>query len=209
MRIAIDIDGFLTMESEGHDYLIRTPNKDNIERVNQLRKTGCFILLFTSRFEEDRFITLDWLKEHGVEFDEVVFGKPKVDCYVDDISLPYIEPFLLRYLNYDFSSCWRAKNSTVYSGEQHPCFFCGHDIDVKTQKCYRCDIMICPTCHKCFCNISILTKITLARAHEKYCVFLDKFEGEVSLDGFVDLNVISNFKEAISYCAFQEGFIHE
>ena len=32
-------------------------------------------------------ITLDWLDRHGIEFDEIYFGKPSAELYLDDRAL--------------------------------------------------------------------------------------------------------------------------
>jgi hypothetical protein len=34
-------------------------------------------------------VTLRWLEEHGVEFDEIMFGKPHADVYIDDNALRF------------------------------------------------------------------------------------------------------------------------
>jgi hypothetical protein len=31
-------------------------------------------------------ITLDWLDRHQVEYDEIYFGKPYADIYIDDLA---------------------------------------------------------------------------------------------------------------------------
>jgi len=54
---AVDIDGVLTKETEGHDYSKRTPNKENIAKVNKLYTDGNEILLFSSRYSQDSEVT--------------------------------------------------------------------------------------------------------------------------------------------------------
>ena len=34
--------------------------------------------------------TFDWLKQHGIEFDEVYFGKPQADVYIDDNAVRFV-----------------------------------------------------------------------------------------------------------------------
>jgi len=81
---AIDIDGVLTIETEGHDYAVRTPNTENISRVNSLYRAGHIIDLWTSRYPKDKEITEAWLEKHGVHFHSLTLGKPQYDFIIDD-----------------------------------------------------------------------------------------------------------------------------
>jgi len=83
----IDIDGILTVEVEGHDYEKRTPNKENIERVNTLKRAGAEIVLWTARESGDREVTEGWLLENGVEFSSLEMDKPVYDGLVDDLCV--------------------------------------------------------------------------------------------------------------------------
>lgn len=80
----VDIDGVLTNEIDGHDYVERTPNLENISRVNALYHSGAKIVLWTSRYPEDEEVTKRWLFEHSVMYDELLLGKPKYDKIIDD-----------------------------------------------------------------------------------------------------------------------------
>jgi hypothetical protein len=37
------------------------------------------------------YATLAWLATHGIEFDEIHFGKPYADVYIDDLALRFID----------------------------------------------------------------------------------------------------------------------
>jgi uncharacterized HAD superfamily protein len=85
MIIGVDIDGVFTNEKEGHDYGFRTPNLENITKINNLRsKFGHIIILYTSRFEEDRKVTEAWLFLNGVDYDRLIMDKPRFDLYIGD-----------------------------------------------------------------------------------------------------------------------------
>jgi hypothetical protein len=34
-------------------------------------------------------LTLTWLKRNGIEYDEIVFGKPFAHVYIDDLAIPH------------------------------------------------------------------------------------------------------------------------
>lgn len=84
--ICVDIDGVLTNETEGHGYLTRTPNKENIKLLWKLWEKGYCIILYTARpvFASDMQSTIFWLKKHHVPYEFIQFGKPKADFYIDD-----------------------------------------------------------------------------------------------------------------------------
>lgn len=82
----LDIDGVLTVDTKGHDYAARSPNRKNIQMCNSLHEHGHRIVLFTSRYgtAEDKEATYLWLKGNGVQYDSLLYGKPYYDFYVDD-----------------------------------------------------------------------------------------------------------------------------
>lgn len=91
-NIAIDIDGVLTLETEGHDYARRTPNSRNIEAVRELFRQGHRITLFSARYPEDMNVTEAWLEAQVVPYHDIILGKLPYDTLVDDKACPdYLE----------------------------------------------------------------------------------------------------------------------
>jgi uncharacterized HAD superfamily protein len=87
MIIGVDVDGVICVETEGHDYGNRTPCWPMIRKINQWAfLDGHKIILFSSRMENDRQITEDWLLRYKVHHDLLILGKPKFDLYIDDIA---------------------------------------------------------------------------------------------------------------------------
>ncbi len=85
---AIDIDGTLTLETDGWDYNNRTPNVERIRGVNKLYEAGNTIILFTARFIEDEEVTRHWLSFHNVQYHRLVLGKIQYDVIIDDKAAP-------------------------------------------------------------------------------------------------------------------------
>ena len=83
-----DIDGVLCQEPDGFDYENRTPTA-MIHVVNSLYAEGHWIVLNTSRWQEDFTKTIAWLRQHNVRFHEIHFGKPRAHYYIDDRSLSF------------------------------------------------------------------------------------------------------------------------
>lgn len=72
------------------------PVEGAVEAIRRLRRDGHYIIIFTARhmattggnvgqvLARQGEVTLRWLGEHGVEYDEIFFGKPFADIYIDD-----------------------------------------------------------------------------------------------------------------------------
>ena len=97
MKICIDIDGVLcTLRRGGETYADVQPLPGAVEKVRQLKEAGHYIILNTARHmatcnsnvgmvvaRQGRTL-LDWLGDNGFVFDELWFGKPHADVYIDD-----------------------------------------------------------------------------------------------------------------------------
>lgn len=108
-RLVVDIDDTICTHSKEHEgdarFVHASPIQKVIDRVNLLHDEGWYIILFTARGFQSRNdnpqaimrelggITNYWLQKHGVKFDELRFGKPYGDYYLDDKALS-IEDFL-------------------------------------------------------------------------------------------------------------------
>jgi len=87
MKIAVDIDGTIAEEVDHHSqYHCCTPIYSAIAAINKLYDRGYTIVYYTSRYEEDRDVTKQWLEEHGVKYHELVLGKLRASCYIDNNS---------------------------------------------------------------------------------------------------------------------------
>lgn len=104
LTYVIDIDDTISIH-KNRDYVNATPIIPVIEKIRELHQRGCRIKLFTGRGmascngdinlikERNEAILVDWLARHNVPYDELIFGKPLGDFYVDDKGKS-IEDFL-------------------------------------------------------------------------------------------------------------------
>ena len=97
MRYVFDIDDTISRH-KNRDYANAEPIPQVIRQMQLLRKTQpeVEIILHTSRgmnsckgdvqlAEQKNRPTLEkWLKEHDVPYDQIIFGKPLADAYIDD-----------------------------------------------------------------------------------------------------------------------------
>lgn len=97
MRICVDIDGTIcrTRRPE-QEYRDVEAMPGAVEALKRLKRQGHYLILHTARHMKtcngnvgqvvarQGETLLAWLKKHGIEYDEIWFGKPYADVYVDD-----------------------------------------------------------------------------------------------------------------------------
>jgi capsule biosynthesis phosphatase len=101
-RICIDLDGVICeIRKENQRYEDLKPIPGAVEKIKKLRENGHYIIIYTSRRMKTHggnigkvlcdigLITLEWLRRYGIEYDEIYFGKPWADVYIDDNALRF------------------------------------------------------------------------------------------------------------------------
>ncbi len=99
MRIMIDLDGTIAeLKKDSQTYGTVRVNKGAVEKIRALKEAGHYIILQTARHMKtcngDQGMvaarvgkhTFDWLAEHNIPYDEIYFGKPYADVYLDDLA---------------------------------------------------------------------------------------------------------------------------
>ena len=85
--VVVDIDGTICSNTEG-DYSSAVPILGAIQNVNLLHSKGAKIILFTARGSTTgmdwRQLTEEQMEQWGVRYDELHFGKPFGNYYIDD-----------------------------------------------------------------------------------------------------------------------------
>ena len=86
-KYCIDIHGTICSNTYG-EYEDAQPYKDRVKTINKLHREGNEIILFTAR---GTTTDIDWeiltkkqLLEWNVLYDQLIFGKPEADIYIDD-----------------------------------------------------------------------------------------------------------------------------
>lgn len=104
--LVVDFDGTLCQQTPGGEaYFTAKPEQDVIDLVNKRKDDGWSVVVYTARGMnlynwnvgrielEYREKSERWLRDHGVKYDRLVFGKPPGDLYVDDKGM-HVESFL-------------------------------------------------------------------------------------------------------------------
>lgn len=95
-RVCFDIDQVLAdgtiedvySEAAGWAFDKCVPIEKTVELIDELAKRGVEIYLHTARYEEDREKTEQWLRDYDIPYDNLSFGKPMADLYIDDKNYP-------------------------------------------------------------------------------------------------------------------------
>src|SRR5437867_10043187 len=97
MKICIDIDGTIcALRQRGETYADVKPLPGAVEKMQALKTAGHYLILTTARHmatcqanvglvvaRQGRTL-FEWLAAHGIPYDELWFGKPHADIYIDD-----------------------------------------------------------------------------------------------------------------------------
>ncbi len=102
MRIAIDLDGTICeIREDPRTYEDVRLLPGAAERIQELKAAGHYIIILTARHMKTcngnvgkvlaraGKITIDWLAEHQIPYDEIHFGKPNADIYIDDRAVRF------------------------------------------------------------------------------------------------------------------------
>jgi len=102
MRICIDLDGVVAeLRKPGEQYADLAPVPGAVEKLKSLKAAGHYLILCTARHMKtcegnvglvvarQGRVTLDWLAKHGIPYDEMHFGKPHADIYLDDNAVRF------------------------------------------------------------------------------------------------------------------------
>jgi len=102
MRIVFDLDGVICeLKKPSESYSEVIPKKKVIQKMRNLKDEGHYLIIHTGRhmrtcdgdvtkvIEKVGKITEDWLEKWEVPYDELVFGKPYADIYIDDLGVEF------------------------------------------------------------------------------------------------------------------------
>jgi len=104
LRVCFDLDNTLvTYPTIINDYSSVKPIHKNIQLLNNLKNDGHEIIIYTARrmathkgnigkvIKDVANVTINTLENFDIHYDELIFGKPIADIYIDDRAInPYI-----------------------------------------------------------------------------------------------------------------------
>ena len=102
MRICIDLDGVIAdFKNENESYSDVKPIKGAAKKIKALKESGHYIIIYSARNMKTQNgnlgkvianvgqITINWLNKNNIVYDEIYFGKPWADIYIDDNAIRF------------------------------------------------------------------------------------------------------------------------
>ena len=99
-KFCFDLDGTICYtRKQGESYLDVKPIPGAVNTLQRLKKEGHYIIIMTARnmathnnnlgkiIANQAPIVFEWLKKHEIPYDEIHFGKPLADFYIDDKAI--------------------------------------------------------------------------------------------------------------------------
>ncbi len=88
--LAIDIDGTICTEERTFERPLAKPVAGAVEAIRLLKENDNTIIFWTARGWEQYKVTKLWLDNYGFVYDQLIMGKPIVDCIIDDRARQFI-----------------------------------------------------------------------------------------------------------------------
>ena len=131
IKFCFDLDNTLVTypRIEG-DYTTVDPIQKNIDYLNFLKSKGNYIIIFTARrmkthggntgkiIKDVGKITIETLEKFGIQYDELNFGKPHADFYIDDLGVNCFDSLDKRTGFFQTQNSPRSFNDVSYRGDR-------------------------------------------------------------------------------------------
>ena len=101
-KFCFDLDGTIChTKQKNQNYIDVLPIKGAVETIQQLKSNGHYIIIYTARnmltynnnigkiIANQSGIVIKWLELHEIPYDELHFGKPLADFYIDDKGIKF------------------------------------------------------------------------------------------------------------------------
>lgn len=99
-KFCFDLDGTICYtKKENENYKDVKPIPGAVETIQKLKESGHYIIIMTARnmktydnnigkiIANQSMVVIEWLNKHKIPYDELHFGKPLADFYIDDKAI--------------------------------------------------------------------------------------------------------------------------
>ena len=99
-KFCFDLDGTIChIKKEGQHYLDVEPLPGAVQPLQKLKSNGHYMIIMTARnmltynnnvgkiIANQSPVVIEWLNKHQIPYDELHFGKPLADFYIDDKAI--------------------------------------------------------------------------------------------------------------------------
>ena len=79
MQLIIDMDGTICTEEKQFSRCLAKPLEGAIKSIQKLKNEGNTIILYSARTWSEYEMTVEWLNNYQIPFDQLILGKPQGD----------------------------------------------------------------------------------------------------------------------------------
>ena len=84
MKLIIDIDGTICTEEKQFSRALAKPLEGAVDAIKRLKSEGHTVILYSARTWAEYEMTVDWLNNYHIPYDQLILGKPQGDVWIDD-----------------------------------------------------------------------------------------------------------------------------
>jgi uncharacterized HAD superfamily protein len=89
MQLIIDIDGTICTEEKTFSRSMAKPIIGAKNTLDKLKADGHILILYSARSWNEYEMTLKWLNDNKIPYDQVILGKPIGDYWIDDRAIKF------------------------------------------------------------------------------------------------------------------------
>jgi len=108
MQLIVDLDGTICTEEKTFSRSMAKPIVDAKETLGNLKEEGHTIIIYSARSWNEYEMTIQWLKDNHIPYDQVILGKPVGDYWIDDRALTF--------------ESWKQVKSSIEKGKKNDKF---------------------------------------------------------------------------------------
>ena len=87
MQLIIDLDGTICSEEKQFSRALAKPLNGAVAAIKELKNGGHTVIIYSARTWAEYEVTVKWLQEHGIPYDQLILGKPQGDFWIDDRAI--------------------------------------------------------------------------------------------------------------------------
>ena len=89
MQLIIDIDGTICTEEKTFSRSMAKPIIGAKNTLDKLKAEGHTLILYSARSWNEYEMTIKWLNDNKIPYDQVILGKPIGDYWIDDRAIKF------------------------------------------------------------------------------------------------------------------------
>ena len=89
MQLIIDLDGTICSEEKTFSRGMAKPLVGAKKTLDKLKEQGHTIIIYSARSWNEYEMTIKWLNDNQIPYDQVILGKPVGDYWIDDRAVNF------------------------------------------------------------------------------------------------------------------------